>query len=351
MLIKLVRSASAVICCLWLTPMIQAESVDNSTVTIVDSFEAFPGYDVDYAIDTGPDAIYSDYASLGGNIDTFIEFDLGQAYTLSEIVFTDRVTSGGPNHVWVGGLHDYVLMFNYILSVDDDFNNGDGQTDDLIIEVEAEEPEGMVPDESEIAQLQTSALIADFQARYVRWEIVDTLGQNPGANNFEFILAGGGGGLAGDFNDNGDLDANDLDLLGEQQRTDTPDLSFDLNSDGTVNTDDRDLWVTSADYKYTWMGDADLNGEFNSSDLVSVLAAGTYEADVLALWSTGDFDGDGRAQSSDLVAALAGGGYEAGPRAAVAAVPEPATATLMVLAALPAMALRRRGRVCGAFGA
>jgi hypothetical protein len=90
------------------------------------------------------------------------------------------------------------------------------------------------------------------------------------------------------------------------------------------------------------MGDADLNGEFNSSDLVSVLASGTYEADVPATWSTGDFDGDGRANSGDLVAALADGGYEAGPRTAVAAVPEPTTLSLMLLAGLSVVSLCRR---------
>jgi hypothetical protein len=319
----------------------RAESIDNETVTILDSFESYPGYDVEFAIDTGPDAFYSDYASLGGNVDTFIEFDLGQAYTLSEIVYTDRITSGGPNHVWVGGLHDYVYLYNYILSVDEDFTNGDGQTDDITFEVEAEEPDGPVTDEADVALLQTSTAIPDIQARYVRWEIVETAGQNPGANNFEFIISGGGG-LLGDFNDNGDLDAGDLDLLAAQQQSATPDSAFDLSGDSLVNLDDRILWVTSADYKHTWMGDADLNGEFNSSDLVSVLASGTYEADVPATWSTGDFDGDGRANSGDLVAALADGGYEAGPRTAVAAVPEPTTLSLMLLAGLSVVSLCRR---------
>jgi hypothetical protein len=73
----------------------------------------------------------------------------------------------------------------------------------------------------------------------------------------------------------------------------------------------------------TYYGDANLDHEFASSDLVNVLASGSYEADVDAGWSTGDFNGDGRSASSDLVEALADGGYEAGPRVAVAIVPEP----------------------------
>jgi hypothetical protein len=90
----------------------------------------------------------------------------------------------------------------------------------------------------------------------------------------------------------------------------------------------------------TYIGDADLNGEFNSSDLVAVLASGTYEADVAAVWSTGDFEGDGRTTSSDLVAALADGGYELGPRAATAAVPEPSAIGLLAVGAL--LFIRRR---------
>ena len=75
---------------------------------------------------------------------------------------------------------------------------------------------------------------------------------------------------------------------------------------------------------------------------MAVLASGTYEADVDAVWSTGDFDGDGRATSSDLVAALSDGGYEAGPRAAVAAVPEPSALLFAWLAALGLIATWRR---------
>ena len=301
---------------------------------------AFPGYDVGFAIDTGPDAIFSDYASQGGNIDTFIEFDLGQPYTLSEIIFTDRVTSGGPNHAWFGGLFDFVFAFNYILSVDDDFTNGDGISDDIVFEVEAVEPDGDVPDESEIELLQTSATIPDVLAQYVRWEITDTLGQNPGASNFEFI-ASSGGGPPGDFNNNGDLDDNDLDLLAEQQQMTTPDLSFDLNDDDLVNFADRQVWVD--DLKNTWIGDANLDGEFNSGDMVQVFVRGKYEKDELAGWEEGDWDGDQRFSSGDMVAAFVAGGYEKGNRPpAVGAVPEPGGLPALLLGSVVALNWRCR---------
>jgi hypothetical protein len=156
-------------------------------------------------------------------------------------------------------------------------------------------------------------------------------------DNVSFRVASAG--IPGDFNGNGQLDAADVDDLTGQSAAGTNPAAYDLNSDAQVNTADVNVWIK--DLFNSWVGDADLNGEFNSSDLVAVLASGTYEADVESVWSTGDFNGDGRTNSSDLVAALADGGYEQGPRAAVQAVPEPASAVLMLIGAL--MCVRRRG--------
>jgi T5SS/PEP-CTERM-associated repeat protein len=138
----------------------------------------------------------------------------------------------------------------------------------------------------------------------------------------------GTAGPTGDFNQNGVLDAGDIDDLTTQSASGTNPLAYDLNADNLVNETDVDTWIV--DLFNSWVGDANLDGEFNSGDLVIVLASGTYEADVASVWTTGDFNGDGRTNSSDLVAALAGGGYEAGPRAAVQAVPEPATLILLL---------------------
>jgi hypothetical protein len=110
--------------------------------------------------------------------------------------------------------------------------------------------------------------------------------------------------------------------------------------DGTL-TDPTERSNYVHDVLRTWIGDANLDGEFNSGDLVNVLAAGTYETDTDASWVSGDFDGSNRFDSSDLIVAVADGGYEAGPRAAVSAVPEPAS--LVMLLAFPlALAFRRR---------
>jgi hypothetical protein len=150
--------------------------------------------------------------------------------------------------------------------------------------------------------------------------------------------------IIGDFNQNGQLDLPDIDDLTSQSAAGTNNPTYDLNADALVNTADVSFWIR--DLRGSWVGDADLNGEFNSTDLVSVLAAGKYESGTASVWSEGDFNGDGRTDSGDLVAALADGGYEMGPRAAVAAVPEPATA---LGAALGLLLLVRAARRTGQF--
>jgi hypothetical protein len=126
------------------------------------------------------------------------------------------------------------------------------------------------------------------------------------------------------------LDASDIDDLTTQSASGTNPAAYDLNDDTLVNDGDVNVWVK--DLFNSWIGDANLDGEFTSGDLVQVLASGTYEAEIPSAWTTGDFNGDGRTNSTDLVAALADGGYEAGPRAATASVPEPVASWLLGMA-------------------
>ena len=144
----------------------------------------------------------------------------------------------------------------------------------------------------------------------------------------------------GDFDGNGVLDVADIDDLTAQSATFTDPPAYDLTGDQRVDVDDVLVWVK--DLFGTWVGDANLDFEFNSTDLVAVLSSGTYEVDVAAVWSTGDFNGDGFANSSDLVAALADGGYEQGPRAAVSAVPEPSGWALLATASVFSSWRRKR---------
>jgi hypothetical protein len=125
----------------------------------------------------------------------------------------------------------------------------------------------------------------------------------------------------GDFTGNSDVDTADIDALLDAIRSGSEIRYYDLNGDGLVNAQDVTFWIV--DILGSWLGDANLDGEFNSRDLVLVFTFGQYEdarADN-ATWQTGDWDGDGDFSSSDFVVAFQSGGYEKGPRPAIADIP------------------------------
>ena len=124
-------------------------------------------------------------------------------------------------------------------------------------------------------------------------------------------------------------------------QADTGDIQFDVDQSGVVDLRDQQHWVT--ELKQTWMGDANLDGVFDSGDLITVFQAGEYEDSVAtnSTWVTGDWNGDAEFDSGDLVSAFQDGGYELGPRAAVSAVPEPMS-VVPIVACLIGIAVRRR---------
>ncbi len=148
--------------------------------------------------------------------------------------------------------------------------------------------------------------------------------------------------VKGDFNGNNVLDSGDINILSASVRAGDNVVGFDLNGDKLVNQADRDVWVN--DLRKTYYGDADLNGQFDTTDLVAVFQVGRYETGQDARWEQGDWSGDDRFDSSDFVVAFQAGGFEKGPRAAVSAVPEPGSLTLFGLAALGLLGVRRRSR-------
>jgi hypothetical protein len=137
--------------------------------------------------------------------------------------------------------------------------------------------------------------------------------------------------VSGDFNADGMIDLADIELLSAEVRAGTNQAQFDLTGDGSVNQLDRSEWVI--DIKNTWFGDANLDGLFNSGDLVTVFQEGKFETPDAATWLQGDWNGDGLFSSGDLVTAFQDGGYEAGPRPVPAAVPEPTPLLMLLLAA------------------
>ena len=180
----------------------------------------------------------------------------------------------------------------------------------------------------------TSVTVTDDQPEYITQDEIFVVPEGTDALRLEFVTGGPqtetgvmyiddisiavpGATLNGDFNQNGTLDSEDIDMLTEgvaHQNGNDP--AHDLNGDSLINENDIRYWIK--DLYHSWIGDSNLDHEFNSSDLVNVLASGKYEGGGFdSVWTTGDFNGDGQTNSTDLVAALTDGGYEQGPRAAV----------------------------------
>lgn len=121
--------------------------------------------------------------------------------------------------------------------------------------------------------------------------------------------------LPGDFDADGNLDAADVDLLCAAIQSGNSDAIFDLNADGQVSRSDMDVMIN--DLLQTSYGDANLDGVFDSRDLVTIFQAGKYEEGVPgnARWVEGDWNCDGQFTTADLVLAFENGGYVAGATA------------------------------------
>ena len=88
-------------------------------------------------------------------------------------------------------------------------------------------------------------------------------------------------------------------------------LNFDLNSDGRVDNGDMDELVQNI--LGTNYGDSNLDGTFNSKDLIKIFQIGEYEdgVDGNSTWADGDWNCDGDFDSSDLIVAFVAGAYSA----------------------------------------
>ena len=114
-----------------------------------------------------------------------------------------------------------------------------------------------------------------------------------------------------------------IESLADAVRQGSSDNRFDVNSDQQVNAEDFNSLIH--DIYQTSLGDANLDGQFDSSDLVQVFARGKYElAASDATWAEGDWNGNGTFGSDDLVAAFQAGSYIAAASPSEShAVPEP----------------------------
>ena len=132
----------------------------------------------------------------------------------------------------------------------------------------------------------------------------------------------------GDLNDNGVLDAGDVDVLTRKLHENDYFIAYDLNADGLLDAEDRNVLLE--DHFRTTFGDANLDRRFSSEDFVNVFKAGEYEDGIVgnSTWATGDWNGDLEFDSGDFVVAFKAGQYETSQ---VANVPEPQWSCLFVV--------------------
>ena len=167
-----------------------ALSVAASAATITPISAAgstsFPGYaDID-SIDTGAGAATSDWASLNQGNTSTLKLDLGAIYTLSSASVTDRVTSGGSNNGFVGGLFDFTTQYSLAGYTDGTFTTIIGAP--IVVNVALPGSPPASP-----AGFTTMAALGGLTTRYVLYSVLATQGVNPGLSNisFEGRIAGG----------------------------------------------------------------------------------------------------------------------------------------------------------------
>jgi hypothetical protein len=113
-----------------------------------------------------------------------------------------------------------------------------------------------------------------------------------------------------DVNQDGRVDAADIDQVCRAARAGQRDSTLDLDGDGTVQVADA-LWLVR-NVLDTDAGDANLDGLFDERDLVQVLEANQFQDDLAGNsgWATGDWNCDGEFDRFDVIAALAIGRNE-----------------------------------------
>lgn len=126
--------------------------------------------------------------------------------------------------------------------------------------------------------------------------------------------------LGGDHNQDGQFTDDDIDLMCLAVRSANDERQYDLNRDG--NVDIKDYHKLIREVLKTGEGDANVDGIFNSEDLVQIFRAGEYDDELVgnSRWGTGDWTCDGEFDSGDLVAAFRTGTYVAAAQPAISEI-------------------------------
>jgi hypothetical protein len=201
------------------------------------------------------------------------------------------------------------------------------------------------PEASEACQIDLEGIF--FEDEFTEYPLEDSGQLEPGRYTLSIEMTAGGtfareGSAELQFRLEFAPTPTDFDALGAAIRSASTDLQFDL--DGSSTVDVGDLEYLLVERAATWFGDANLDGSFDTLDLVQVFQTGEYDDTLTgnSTWATGDWNQDGEFDNADLVLAFQDGGYLQGNRPAALPVPEPASCCLTLAALGISAALRRR---------
>ncbi len=109
---------------------------------------------------------------------------------------------------------------------------------------------------------------------------------------------------SGDFNSDGLFNALDINAMCMAVHTVNASTRFDLDQSGTVDDVDHGIYLHT--YLHVGFGDTNLDGIFDSTDLILAFQGGQYEdgLPINSTWETGDWNCDREFDSSDLVRAF-----------------------------------------------
>ncbi len=137
------------------------------------------------------------------------------------------------------------------------------------------------------------------------------------------------GGLTFDFDNDGVLDCADIDHLISSIAAGTFDECLDLNGDGTLDLQDRDLWLEGAGHQTIGapylLGDANLDGQVDGLDFI---VWNVHKFQLSSGWCSADFNADGMTDGLDFID---WNSFKFQSSDAAIAVPEPAVSWLCIV--------------------
>jgi PEP-CTERM motif len=139
---------------------------------------AFSGYEAFNAIDTGPNRYLTDFAGQETGVGTHIDFGFSTPVSFSNIVYTDRTSSGSINGSNMLGVSDYVTQYKYDFSNEASF--------DTIVSTVTSTVFTAPSAATSYLDFQHSDAFSGIDAQFVRFTVMATKGSNPGASDFTF---------------------------------------------------------------------------------------------------------------------------------------------------------------------